>query len=108
PWLGEGDPPGNMENVPWHQDVAVTTEDSEHSEIITFWIPLVDATKETGCMQVLPGVFKQGALKHQSDGGTTIVPEQMPDVEPVYAQCRKGGIVIMNKYTPHRGTPNRS
>lgn len=97
-----------FENVPWHQDAAVTSEDSEASEIITFWIPLVDATAETGCMEVMPGVFKQGYLKHQAEGGTTIMPELLPDVKPVLAECRKGGIVIMNKYTPHRGTPNRS
>lgn len=108
PWTGEGEQPTGFDNVPWHQDVGVTTEDSEASEIITFWIPLVDATKETGCMQIIPDAFKRGALKHQAEGGTSIVPEQMPEIPPIHAECRKGGIVIMNKYTPHRGTPNRS
>jgi len=107
PWNGEGEP-SKFENVPWHQDVAVTSPDSEASEIITFWIPLVDATREVGCMQIIPYAFKQGALRHQAEGGTMIVPEEMPDIPPVYAECRKGGIVIMNKYTPHRGIPNRS
>ncbi|MGG4034405.1 phytanoyl-CoA dioxygenase family protein [Paenibacillus cisolokensis] len=97
-----------FENVPWHQDCAVTSEDSEASDIITFWVPLVDATADTGCMELMPGVFKQGYLRHQASGGTTIVPELLPDVEPVLAECRKGGVVIMNKYTPHRGIPNRS
>ncbi|MCQ6558958.1 phytanoyl-CoA dioxygenase family protein [Paenibacillus mendelii] len=96
------------ENVPWHQDCAVTSEDSEASEIITFWLPLIDATAETGCMEVMPEVFKRGYMKHQAEGGTTIVPEQLPHVEPVCAECRKGGVVIMNKYTPHRGITNRS
>lgn len=108
PWTGEGEQPASYENVPWHQDAAVTTEDSEASEIITFWLPLVDATAERGCMEIMPEVFKLGYLKHQAEGGTTIVPDLLPHVRPVKAECRKGGIVIMNKYTPHRGTSNRS
>lgn len=95
-------------NVPWHQDAAVTTEEADQSDIITFWLPLVDAVAETGCMEVIPDVWKQGELRHYSNGGTTIVPEQMPKADPVLVPCLKGGIVIMNKYTPHRGTWNVS
>ncbi|MFC5648249.1 phytanoyl-CoA dioxygenase family protein [Paenibacillus solisilvae] len=100
--------PDYFQNVPWHQDCAVTSEDSEASEIITFWMPLVDATAETGCMEVMPHVFKLGYLNHQAEGGTMIVPEKLPQVEPVLAECPKGSLVIMNKYTPHRGISNRS
>jgi phytanoyl-CoA hydroxylase len=107
PWSGEGEQP-HEENVPWHQDAAVTSDDSEASEIITFWLPLVDATAETGCMEIMPEVFKLGYLEHEAEGGTTIVSRLLPNVKPVVAECRKGGIVIMNKYTPHRGTSNRS
>lgn len=107
PWHGTGEQPAE-ENVPWHQDAGVTSEDSEASEIITFWIPLVNATAETGCMEIMPEVFKMGYLQHVAGEGTTIKPELLPHVKPVTAECRKGGIVIMNKYTPHRGTSNRS
>jgi ectoine hydroxylase-related dioxygenase (phytanoyl-CoA dioxygenase family) len=95
-------------NVPWHQDAAVTSEDADPSEIITFWMPLVDATAETGCMELIPEAFKRGYLKHQGEGGTMIVPELMPDEKPVTGEIRKGGVIIMNKYTPHRGTNNVS
>jgi hypothetical protein len=108
PWKGDGEQAVSMDNVPWHQDAAVTSDDSEASEIITFWLPLVHATKETGCMEIIPHAFKGGYLKHQAEGGTTIVPELLPAAKPITAECRKGGIVMMNKYTPHRGTSNRS
>lgn len=107
PWKGEGEQPIS-ESVPWHQDAAVTSKSSETSEIITFWIPLIDAVAETGCMEVMPEVFKQGYLEHVGGNGTMIVPDLLPDLEPITAECRKGGIVIMNKYTPHRGTTNSS
>jgi phytanoyl-CoA hydroxylase len=97
-----------FENVPWHQDAGVTLEEADPSEIITFWLPLVDATAETGCMELIPDVFKRGILVHQAAGGTSIVPEEMPLTPPETGECRKGGIVIMNKYTPHRGTTNSS
>ncbi|WP_219836242.1 phytanoyl-CoA dioxygenase family protein [Paenibacillus sp. R14(2021)] len=100
--------PDYFQNVPWHQDCAVTTQDSEASEIITFWMPLVDATEETGCMEIMPRVFKQGYINHRAEGGTTIDPVKLPDVEPILAACTKGSLVIMNKYTPHRGISNRS
>ena len=32
----------------------------------------------------------------------------MPDVEPVELPCSKGDIIFMNKFTPHRSTPNQS
>ncbi|MDF2815186.1 MAG: phytanoyl-CoA dioxygenase [Paenibacillus sp.] len=108
PVLPEGAQIGFNGNVPWHQDVAVTHPDSDPSEIITFWLPLVDATVETGCMEILPGEFRKGYLRHLSEGGTTIDPVLLPEWEPRKAECRKGGIVIMNKYTPHRSTDNIS
>jgi hypothetical protein len=109
PWaLDEERPRGLEGNVPWHQDVAVTTEDSDASEIITFWLPLVDATAATGCMEVIPGAFKSGYLRHVAEGGTTIDPQVLPHSAPATAECRKGGVVIMSKYTPHRGLDNHS
>jgi len=96
------------QNVPWHQDAGVTLEEADDSEIITFWLPLVDAVRATGCMELMSNVFREGLLEHQAEGGTTIVPAQLPNVEPVLGECYKGGLIVMNKYTPHRGTPNVS
>lgn len=103
-----GNQSDTFQNVPWHQDAGVTLEEADFSNIITFWIPLVDVTEKSGCMEVMPGAFKLGQLKHQAEGGTTIVHEQLPQMTPQPVPCRKGGMVIMNKYTPHRGTLNQS
>jgi hypothetical protein len=94
-------------NVPWHQDLGVTTEDADDSQIITCWIALADATVENGCMEVLPGVFKTGLLPHRAGpGGATIKEEVMPAVAPMPVPVKKGGAVFMHKCTPHRSTPN--
>ena len=100
--------PSYFNNVPWHQDGGVTMPEADPSDILTFWIPLVDATAENGCMEVMPGAFRRGQLDHQAAGGTSIVPEQFPELPARVAACPKGGMVIMHKHTPHRGLPNRS
>lgn len=100
---------GSYFNVPWHQDAAVTWEEADHSPIVTCWIPLVDATVENGCMEILPGVWKDGLLPHSAGGGgATIRPESLPEIEPLIASVRKGGVVFMHRLTPHHSTPNRT
>jgi phytanoyl-CoA hydroxylase len=95
-------------NVPWHQDLAVTTEDANDSNIVTCWLALVDATVENGCMEVIPDVFKTGILlpHGNSAGGGEIKAEALPDITPVPVPVKRGGMVFMHRLTPHRSTPN--
>ncbi len=95
-------------NVPWHQDSGVTWQEADDSDIITCWVALVDATPENGCMEVMPGVFRQGHLTHQAEGGTTIRPDLLPAVPPRPVPVRQGGVVFMHRHTPHRSIPNRT
>ena len=94
--------------APWHQDAGVMMPEAEGSTIITCWLPLGNATLAMGCMEALPGVHHDGYLRHQKAGGTTIRPELMPEVAPVALECRKGDLVLMDRFTPHRSTPNQS
>lgn len=96
--------------VPWHQDAGVTSEEAESSEIVTCWIPLLDATKEMGCMEIIPSSWQGGYLEHiaHPDYGTTIRPDLLPLGNKLCAECPKGGVVFMNKMTPHRGLINES
>ncbi|MES2459548.1 MAG: phytanoyl-CoA dioxygenase family protein [Armatimonadota bacterium] len=102
---GEG---ASFFNVPWHQDKAVTWEEADDSDIITCWLALVDATVENGCMEVVPGIFKQGLLEHKAGaGGPSIPPDAFgPDAEIRPVPVKRGGFVFMHRCTPHRSTPN--
>jgi phytanoyl-CoA hydroxylase len=93
-------------NVPWHQDAGVTWQEADDSDIVTCWLALVDATVENGCMEVMPRV--PHFLEHQAEGGTTIRPDLLPDIEPRPVPVKKGGFVFMHRWTPHRSTPNFS
>ncbi len=95
--------------VPWHQDAAVTWAEADDTNIVTCWIAFVDATVENGCMEVLPGVFKLGYLPHHTGGaGTTIRPDVLPEGTPVDVPVKRGGVVFMSRFTPHRSTPNNT
>jgi phytanoyl-CoA hydroxylase len=93
---------------PWHQDAGVIMPEAEGSNIITCWLPLGEATVEMGCLEVLPGIVGKGYLSHRPEGGTSIRPEAMPEVEPTPMVCAKGDLVLMSRFTPHRGMANRS
>ncbi|MBX3011129.1 MAG: phytanoyl-CoA dioxygenase family protein [Caldilineaceae bacterium] len=94
--------------VPWHQDAGVMMPEAEGSNVVTCWLPLGDATVEMGCMEALPGVHRDGYLRHKKEGGTTIDPTLLPGVQPLALECRKGDVVFMSRFTPHRSTPNQS
>ena len=41
--------------IPWHQDLAyLYPEEAGDTLVVNAWIPLVDATAENGCRQVIP------------------------------------------------------
>ncbi len=103
-----GQPVGGFHAVPWHQDAAVMMPEAENSNVITCWLPLGECTIEMGCMQVIPGVHRHEYIRHQKEGGTTIVPDLMPDVKPQYLECSRGDLVMMSRFTPHHSTANLS
>ncbi|MEZ5413985.1 MAG: phytanoyl-CoA dioxygenase family protein [Opitutaceae bacterium] len=99
--------------VPWHQDSGYFAEHCDNSLIITCWVPLVDATVENGCMQILPRTHQGKVVPHHTGGNAgflVIKDENLPD-DPrraITAACPKGGVVFMTNRTPHCSTPNYS
>ena len=106
PKLGRGD-------VPWHQDSGYFAAHCDQQLIITCWIPLVDATVENGCMQILPRTHRGKVVTHHTGGnsGFLVIKDQdLPD-DPrraIAAPCPRGGVVFMTNRTPHCSTPNYS
>jgi phytanoyl-CoA hydroxylase len=99
--------------VPWHQDSGYFAEHCDTQLIITCWVPLVDATVENGCMQILPRVHQGKVVTHHTGGNAgflVIKDEDLPD-DPrraITAACPRGGVVFMTNRTPHCSTPNTS
>ena len=82
--------------------------EAEGSNIVTHWMPLIDSTIENGCLQVIPGCVPLGYISHQRAGGTTVVPELLPETEPVNLECERGDVVLMHRFTPHRSVNNNT
>ena len=101
---------GDGHVAPWHQDAGVTWEEADPHFILTVWLPMVPATPENGCLQIIPRVHKTGLWKHETiqGRGTVIAEEAMPDVEPLTLPMEKGDLLLMSKEIPHRSTPNHT
>lgn len=99
--------------VPWHQDSGYFATHCDKQLIITCWIPLVDATVENGCMQILPRTHQGDVARHHTGGNAgflVIKDDDLPDDprKAVTAICPRGGVVFMTNRTPHCSTPNYS
>ncbi|HJP30284.1 MAG TPA: phytanoyl-CoA dioxygenase family protein [Candidatus Latescibacteria bacterium] len=95
------------ENVaPWHQDAQVHLEVADPHAIVTVWVPLVDATPENGCIQLIPGVHRESIVFWSEGFGIT--DENLPPGDTVTLPMRAGDVLLMDKLIPHRSTPNHT
>ena len=113
--------PDNEEaTVPWHQDNAYFYEESLHTFIATAWIPLIDANKLNGCMQVVKGGHRLGkTATHTCCAGNTwfidLAEEEMEKTlgvnmktDVVTCEVPMGGVLFLNNCIPHRSLENYS
>jgi ectoine hydroxylase-related dioxygenase (phytanoyl-CoA dioxygenase family) len=95
--------------VPWHQDSGYFEPYCDRSLILTVWIPLVDATPERGCLQVIPRVHRGPVARHFSRPDLRyliITEEDLPAGEVVTVPVRKGGALLLTNRTPHCSIDN--
>jgi ectoine hydroxylase-related dioxygenase (phytanoyl-CoA dioxygenase family) len=89
--------PDGTEPVLWHQDNGYTY--IEPQAYLTVWVALDDATPDNGCVEVLPGVHRQGTVAHRS---TPIGYECCTDPPgAVRVPVRAGDAVVFSSLTPH-------
>ena len=95
--------PEKPREFPWHQDNGYTYV--EPQQYLTCWVPLTDATLESGCPWVMPGLHLGGTLHHTFDEplGYRCLDDSEGAV-PVEAQA--GSVVVFSSLTPHRTGPN--
>ncbi len=99
--------------VPWHQDLGYLEADAEETFMVNFWIPLVDATVENGCMEVIAGSHRAPLIDHAAGMGPAgnfkgLDDGQLPGGERVMCPVRRGGVVLIQHKTIHRSVPNTS
>jgi ectoine hydroxylase-related dioxygenase (phytanoyl-CoA dioxygenase family) len=89
--------PHGAEPVLWHQDNGYTYV--EPQAYLTCWVAITDATLDNGCVQVLPGVHRQGTVAHRDTPIGFECTADPPGAVPV--PVRAGSIVVFSSLTPH-------
>ena len=84
-------PPRSDYEIPWHQDYR-----SGHKlGRMILWIALDDISKENGCVHVLPGWQKLGALPVRDDGYADFTSVIEPFTLPAEATSRSFAVPIV-------------
>ncbi len=104
---------GVSNTTSWHQDAAVTTEDSENTDMITAWVAITDATIENGCLAVVPQSHIDGLAGHCTNAPGTgtglVIPDHLIQLEMMTpVPLRAGSVLLFARHTMHRGLPNLS
>ncbi|MBK19614.1 MAG: phytanoyl-CoA dioxygenase [Rhodospirillaceae bacterium] len=109
-WIKE---PEDDAYVSWHQDNTFFGHDP--CEVLTAWVALSPATKETGCLQFMPGTHKGGLrqLNTPDIGGKNMlssgqnVDVSEDQVQPVPIILQPGEISIHHAFLVHGSLPNK-
>lgn len=100
--------------TPWHQDNGVVLPEADETEMITVWFPLVDATIENGCLQVIPYSHREGLLTHCPGGvggltnGLSIPTTLVDEIHARPVPLKRGGVLFMHRRMCHASLSNRS
>jgi len=97
--------PGTRAPFPWHQDNGYAF--LEPQAYLTCWIALTDATEESGCPFVAPGIHRHGTLCHRASELGFVCHDATP-ASAVPVPARAGSIVVFSSLTPHATGPNRT
>jgi phytanoyl-CoA hydroxylase len=98
--------PEKPRRFPWHQDNGYTFV--EPQQYVTCWVPLIDATLDNGCPQVVPGLHRLGTLKHAWVEPLGWQCFDDPPVQPIAAPVAPGDVIVFSSLTPHLTGPNLS
>ena len=94
--------------LPWHQD-AWTALDRQ--PLITLWTALDPATKENGCVEIIPGSHKLGLLNPSHPSGfltEELAAEYCPREKVVYLELKPGEVALLHNWLLHASDINRS
>ena len=109
-------PQTELMTVPWHQDTAYLLPGAEGTHQPAAWIPFLDVTAETGCMQVKRGGHRAGVFDHMIERDVAnpkswylYIPEpDLDDYETVTCEMALGSVLFINQMLPHRSLENFS
>ena len=92
---------GESKPTHWHQDAGVCWPDADPYFMLTIWVPIVDATLENGCLQVMPRSHQDGLCMN----APTVSAEERPSIEPLpLPRARRRSNSVPQLHPPCRPT----
>lgn len=102
-------PKSKNNEVPWHQDFLSRPNESE--KILT-WMAIDNATKENGCLKVIPGSHKKGFRDWYRVKGAThhdrIKIDEKELQNASYVEMKAGDVLVFSNYLIHSSDENNS
>ena len=103
--------PGDGRFISWHQDSAHWGLETDN--ILTVWVALTPASRDNGCMRMLPGSQATGTVSHRDTWdaqniltrGQTIA-EEIDEERAVWVELEPGQASIHHIYMWHASPPN--
>lgn len=106
-------PPRVGSSTPWHQDNGLWNDGE--TDNFNLWMAIDPATRENGCMQMIPGTHTWPIIKHQSypDAVHAEIPrDHMEEVlakhDVIHAELDPGDMVCWRSSLYHFSPPNHS
>lgn len=91
----------------WHQDRGVAHEEADETEMVTVWVAISDATKENGCLQVIPRTHDEALKPHCPSGVQLAIPDTaLETARAVPLPVKSGGVVVFHPKTAHSSLAN--
>ena len=96
--------------TPWHQDNGVVLPEADETDMLTVWVPLTNAFREHGCIEVVAGSHRDGLLHHClfKGVGHFIRDQDLALDRIVTAELKRGDVLFMHRQTCHSSLPNVS
>ncbi|MBI4529898.1 MAG: phytanoyl-CoA dioxygenase family protein [Candidatus Latescibacteria bacterium] len=93
----------------WHQDNGVVLPEADETEMLTVWFPLLDATIENGCLEVIPYSHSRGLIHHcVGRAGLTIPDKFLSQEDAIPLPMKRGDVLFMTRLTCHCSLSNHS
>ena len=92
--------------VEWHQDLPFFPQTND--DLVSTLVYLDDATKENGCLEVVPRMHGSYLEHVDEDGYFTGIISQELDGPRIPLEGQAGSVILMHPLTPHGSLPNRS
>ncbi len=90
----------------WHQDAPYFHHDL--MPIATLWIAIDDATRENGCIEVVPGSHKQGIIERRNRDQAWFEEGEFDTGNAVHATLKAGDALVFDILLPHGSGPNKT